>query len=388
MDSYMSIHKTAELWGCSERNVQILCRRGAIPGAKKISGVWLLPVTAVRERIKAVKPSTVLRAEQLYGKNAKVHCIPDSSFQQHDGSGCLVTQYQILEGITLVFQDIHEERLEYGSEMPQFPANLIAIQHCREGRFEGEYPDGECIYMGPGSLALNLPAWSPVTNSFPLHHYHGFYIAIFPDIANSAIVNLEQLLGPMGIDLSALPKRLSGKNRLSIYAADEEIKRLISSMYDAYSQGRVERLRIQVLALLQLLCRQEPLNPEKNQYFPREQVITVKKIRNCLVSHLDQHIPLPELASRFHISLTAMKICFKGVYGQSIGKYLREYRMQAGAEKLRNTRLKIVEIAASLGYENSSKFSEAFTVHYGINPSTYRKNFCPQGVKQSVEELK
>ena len=31
------------------------------------------------------------------------------------------------------------------NRIPQFPEDLIAIQHCREDRFERE-----CIYLGPG----------------------------------------------------------------------------------------------------------------------------------------------------------------------------------------------------------------------------------------------
>ena len=74
-----------------------------------------------------------------------------------------------------------------------------------------------------------------------------------------------------------------------------------------------------------------------------------------------------------------MKACFKGVYGQSMGKYLREYRMQAGAEQLTGTNLRIIDIAAALGYKNASKFSEAFTGYYGMTPYAYRKTFCPAG---------
>ena len=83
-----------------------------------------------------------------------------------------------------------------------------------------------------------------------------------------------------------------------------------------------------------------------------------------------------------------MKDCFKGVYGQSIGRYLREYRMQAGAEKLTATNLRIIEIAAALGYENASKFSEAFAGYYGMPPNEYRKTFCPSGAVRDSKELK
>ena len=378
MDAYKTIRETAALWNCSERNIQLLCKRGNIPGAKKISGVWLLPVESVLHRAKPKNSLSAIRAEQLYGRKTPVRIAPHPPETAAEEKGCTITQYQILNGITLVFQDIHEEHLDYGSEIPQFPGDLIAIQHCLEGRFEGEYPNGACIYMGPGSLSVNLPAWAPATNSFPLCHYYGFYIAILPELAEESIAKLEQFLGPIGIVFSSLVEHLSEINKLALYDTDAKIAGHIASIYETYEKGREERLRLQVLELLQILCTQAVLLPASDQYFLREQVDAIKNIRQYLVSHLDQHIPLPELADRFRISLTGMKNCFRGVYGQPIGMYLREYRMQAGAEKLRNSEFKIIEIAASLGYENPSKFTEAFSVCYGMTPSAYRKKFCPQ----------
>ena len=386
MDAYKTIHETAVLWNCSERNVQILCKQGNIPGARKVSGVWLIPAEAVRQKSRIENFSSPIRAEQLYGRNTSVRIAPNPAEAAAEEAGCTITPYQILNGITLVFQDIHEEHLDYGSEIPQFPDDLIAIQHCRVGRFEGEYPNGACIYLGPGSLSVNLPAWAPATNSFPLRHYHGFYIAILPELAVASIAKLEQLLGPMGIVFSGLLENLSEKNKFAFYDTDAKIAGHIASMYEAYEEGREERLRLQVLELLQILGTQAVLLPAPEQYFPREQVAIIKEIRQYLISHLDRHIPLPELADRFRLSLTGMKNCFKGVYGQPIGMYLREYRLQAGAEKLRNSEFKIIEIAASLGYENPSKFTEAFSAFYGMTPSTYRKNFCPQrGVSDRKE---
>ena len=388
MDAYKTIQETAALWNCTERNVQLLCKRGHIPGARKVSGVWLLPAEAVRQKSRIENASAPIRAEQLYGRNTPVRIAPHPTETASEETGCTITPYQILDGITLVFQDIHEEHLDYGSEIPQLPGDLIAIQHCREGRFEGEYPNGACIYMGPGSLSVNLPAWAPAANSFPLRHYHGFYIAILPELAEASIAKLESLLGPMGIAFSGFVEHLSEKNKLAFYDTDATIAGYIASMYEAYGEGREERLRLQVLELLQILSTQSALLPAPERYFPREQTAAIKEIRQYLVSHLDRHIPLPELADRFRISLTGMKNCFKGVYGQPIGRYLREYRMQAGAEKLRNSELQIIEIAASLGYENPSKFTEAFSACFGMTPSAYRKNFCPHGGVSSGKEWK
>ena len=73
MKFYKSIQETAAIWGCSERNVQMLCKHVNILGVKKVSGVWLLPEEAVLQRLDIQNPSSALRAEQLYGRNIDVH---------------------------------------------------------------------------------------------------------------------------------------------------------------------------------------------------------------------------------------------------------------------------------------------------------------------------
>ena len=382
MDLTLSPKEAAARWGCTERSVQLLCRQGRIPGARKISGVWLLPRDAVHPRRQPKAAAAELHPEQLYGRSAAVHVTDSPKELPPEESGCIITEYPILEGISLIIQDIHAEHLDYAGTLPVLPPDLLAIQHCREGRFEGAYPNGECIYMGPGSLSVNLPAWAPVTNSFPLHHYHGLYIAVQPIPASAAIRQLEDVLGPLHIDFSALSARLSEKNRLAFFPEDAGISRLLESLY----QNRTGDLQLPVLELLQHLCAQESLPPQQEQFFPRSQVEQIKAVRQYLIDHPDRSIPLADLAATFHLSLTGMKTCFKAVYGQTIGRYLRDYRMQLAAQQLRRTQLRVIDIAASLGYQNASKFSAVFAAHYGMSPQAYRKNFCPPGVIPDREE--
>ena len=323
-------------------------------------------------------------ASKLYGNTAEVRIASKVAELRSNETGCRITQYRIIEGITLVFQDIHEEMLDYSNNSPIFPDNLIAIQHCREGRFEGVYPNGEHIYMGPGRLSVNLPNLSPVSNSFPLKHYYGFYIAVVPDIANVSIKKLEQILGPLKIDFENILNYLDGKNKLAFYPTDDRIDLLITRIYPSGESFNEEQLGLHVLELLQILSTKEPVSPDPGRYISPDQAKTIKEIKEYLTSNLDKHISLTELSAKFHISLTAMKSSFKEVYGQSIGKYIRNYRLQTGAELLISTRMRIIDIACAVGYTNASKFSEAFSDYYGISPSQYRKYFCLPGASDDI----
>ncbi|MDE4541242.1 helix-turn-helix domain-containing protein [Thermoanaerobacterium sp. R66] len=43
---YLSAKEVAEKWNISRRRVQILCEEGRIPGAFKLSDVWVIPKDA------------------------------------------------------------------------------------------------------------------------------------------------------------------------------------------------------------------------------------------------------------------------------------------------------------------------------------------------------
>ena len=48
MDNYISANDMAEKWNVCIRDVQYMCKKGVLPGAKKHSGVWLIPSDAER----------------------------------------------------------------------------------------------------------------------------------------------------------------------------------------------------------------------------------------------------------------------------------------------------------------------------------------------------
>ena len=56
---YMTPKQAGELWGISERRVQVLCVNGQVDGAERIGGkVWLIPKDALKPidgRTKAAK---------------------------------------------------------------------------------------------------------------------------------------------------------------------------------------------------------------------------------------------------------------------------------------------------------------------------------------------
>lgn len=61
------------------------------------------------------------------------------------------------------------------------------------------------------------------------------------------------------------------------------------------------------------------------------------------------------------------------MYGKTIFQYMQEYRVSEAARLLVEGEGSIMEIAARVGYENSSKFAKAFQKFTGLTPSVYRQ---------------
>ena len=53
-------------------------------------------------------------------------------------------------------------------------------------------------------------------------------------------------------------------------------------------------------------------------------------------------------------------------------RYIKEYRLEQAAVELVRSTKPIIQIAQNAGYDNASKFSEAFRKRYGATPSQYR----------------
>jgi AraC-like DNA-binding protein len=103
------------------------------------------------------------------------------------------------------------------------------------------------------------------------------------------------------------------------------------------------------------------------------QVELVQQVCEFIGEHMDIRPTIEQLAARFYVSPAQLKKCFYDVYGESIYSHAKSYKMKSAAYELRTTTHTISEIAHSFGYDNSSKFSQAFRKVMGMSPTEYRK---------------
>jgi AraC-like DNA-binding protein len=98
----------------------------------------------------------------------------------------------------------------------------------------------------------------------------------------------------------------------------------------------------------------------------------ITKIVRYLNDHFTEALALPDLANRFTMSPYYLSRTFKSTTGFTYSEYLNLIRLKEAQRLLRETELKITEIALQTGFENFSHFGKAFKKMALLSPRAYR----------------
>ncbi len=88
---------------------------------------------------------------------------------------------------------------------------------------------------------------------------------------------------------------------------------------------------------------------------------------------LETSLTEKQIAKVLYISETTMRQIYIKHLGLPPKRYIRAVKMKKAQTLLRISDKTISEIAYSVGYINTSKFTDAFKKLYNITPSDYRK---------------
>ena len=79
------------------------------------------------------------------------------------------------------------------------------------------------------------------------------------------------------------------------------------------------------------------------------------------------------IASQIHFSTSYVRQVFKQILNETISEYIIRKRMELAGSLLKNTSLKIQEIAQECGYEDQRYFASSFKKFYGCTPTEYKR---------------
>ena len=299
------------------------------------------------------------------------HCESFSIYRSQDSTGdCEVTVYPVFSGIELVYYDVH---------MQSCDINLAKGRECsssrivRRAELSLNTKTANIFTLRRVILSIQKNTENIRHRYCPLSHYHGVSVAI--DM-NRVPRCFSCILDDVFVSPEELEMKFCSEKPYSIMRENISIEHIFSELYSVPENIRKGYHKVKVLELLLFLSGLEYKGEsEERRYFSTLTGYRRKKRpKKYLLAHLDEHITITELADMLGISSTSLKICFKGVYGDTINGYITNCKMQKAASLLKNTDKSVLEIAGIVGYNNGSKFAGAFRRVMNKSPNEYRKS--------------
>ena len=92
-----------------------------------------------------------------------------------------------------------------------------------------------------------------------------------------------------------------------------------------------------------------------------------------LQTHLDATSPLEEVARRAGLAPQSFRRAFRRARGQSLGRWLRQTRLDAARALLSHTDLPVAAVAKRVGFGDAHSFIRNFRRAYSVTPGAFRR---------------
>jgi two-component system response regulator YesN len=99
----------------------------------------------------------------------------------------------------------------------------------------------------------------------------------------------------------------------------------------------------------------------------------IQEIIDYVRVRMNNNITLRDVAEQFSFSPNYLGLLFKEVTGKNFSEYLIMMRLEKACDLLKNTNLKIYEVADKVGHRYLPYFSRQFKETYGVTPLEYRR---------------
>ncbi|RXJ04254.1 AraC family transcriptional regulator [Anaerobacillus alkaliphilus] len=98
---------------------------------------------------------------------------------------------------------------------------------------------------------------------------------------------------------------------------------------------------------------------------------------NYIENHLDEDINYKEVAKITHFSDHHFKRMFSFIAGITLSDYVRRRRLTLAAFDLKDSDMRVIDVAMKYGYNSPDSFSRAFQALHGVNPSIVKNSDVP-----------
>ena len=118
-----------------------------------------------------------------------------------------------------------------------------------------------------------------------------------------------------------------------------------------------------------MLCAAEFENATSRN---RAEPVAIWKARKYIDAHSREELSLPKVAKAVNMNPNYLSENFKQVTGINFVDYVAHARFRNACDLLRNSRLRISEIAFAVGFQSLSQFNRVFKRFSGKSPTQFR----------------
>lgn len=278
--------------------------------------------------------------------------------------------YCLSPGVFLIFNEIRDDGYSFlPTNSDVLSKDLININVCMEGSCRIVLSDEEYINVSKGRLYVS--AQLPMTEiKFPESYYDGFSLYInLCELDKSEYVFLSQ----GNIDFNDFIKYFGDIKEAFYNFTDDWMDELLKGIWEMRKSNNKGTMR-----LLAALMVSQVMETSKEYSVPslitKSQYSAVEICMNLLNEDLSKRHIIEDIADYVGVNPSTLNTYFRTIFGLTFNEILLCKRMELGKDLLMDTELKISEIAPRCGYENFSKFSNAFRKYYGYTPMEFRQS--------------
>jgi two-component system response regulator YesN len=99
----------------------------------------------------------------------------------------------------------------------------------------------------------------------------------------------------------------------------------------------------------------------------------IAEVIEYIEDNLAERLTLQDVADHFAFSPNYLGFIFKEETNENFSSFLINRRIEKACELLRDTRMRVYEVADAVGYKNLTYFSRQFKENTGLTPGDYRK---------------
>ena len=116
------------------------------------------------------------------------------------------------------------------------------------------------------------------------------------------------------------------------------------------------------------------LSPRNGDGCAEAEKVFLQKLEQFMeANYSGNRIGAKSISAFLHVSEKQLQRKIKALTGETIPSYIRNFRLQRGAERLLAGK-DITTVALEVGFSSQSHFSAAFSKHYGCTPTVYKKS--------------